>query len=70
MSTTYRLKGRRHLRMYTAPNLMPSTAAGSDVAAIYERFCEVTWTAAPLDSYPSFPTYATEKVDENAYESE
>lgn len=66
MSTTYRLKGRRHLRMYTAPNLTPSTAAGSDVAAISDRFCEVPWTAAPLDSYPSFPTYATAKVDENA----
>ena len=66
MSTTYRLKGRRHLRMYTAPNLTPSTAAGSDVAAISDRLCEVPWTAAPLDSYPSFPTYATAKVDENA----
>lgn len=66
MSTTYRLKGRRFLRMYTAPNLTPSTAAGSDVAAISDRFCEVPWTAAPLDSYPSFPTYATAKVDENA----
>ena len=66
MSTTYRLKGRRHLRMYTAPNLTPSTAAGSDVAAISDRFCEVPWTAAPLDSYPSFPTGATAKVDENA----
>lgn len=52
--------------MYTAPNLTPSTAAGSDVAAISDRFCEVPWTAAPLDSYPSFPTYATAKVDENA----
>ena len=66
MSTTYRLKGRRHLRMYTAPNLTPSTAAGSDVAAISDRFCEVPWTAAPLDAYPCFPTYAAAKVDENA----
>lgn len=66
MSTTYRLRGRRHLRMYTAPSLTPSTAAGSDVAAISDRLREVPWTEAPLDAYPSFPTYAAAKVDENA----
>ena len=52
--------------MYTAPNLTPSTAAGSDVAAISDRFCDVPWTPAPLDAYPCFPTYAAAKVDENA----
>ena len=66
MSVTYRIRGRRWLRKYTAPGLSPSTAAGSDVAAIADRLCDVPWTPAPLDAYPCFPTYAAAKVDENA----
>ena len=66
MSATYKIKGRRWLREYTAPARTPATSAGSDVAAIADRLCDVPWTPAPLDAYPCFPTYAAAKVDENA----
>ena len=66
MSVTYRIRGRRWLRKYTAPGLSPSTAAGSDVAAIADRLCDVPWTPADPGAMPCFPTYAGTQVNENA----
>lgn len=66
MSVTYRIRGRRWLRKYTAPGLSPATAAGSDVAAIADRLCDVPWTPADPGALPCFPTYSSKQVDENA----
>ena len=58
----YRITGTRFLRRYTAPAMTPSTAAGSDAAAIAARLCDVAWKRSD-ERYPTFPVYG--KPDEN-----
>lgn len=62
---TYKLKGTRWLRKYTAPTLTPSTSAGSDAEAIATNLCMVPWERSEADS-ATFPTYNAKEVDDNA----
>lgn len=66
MSTyTYKLKGARWLRMWTAADRSSVYAAQSEAQKIADTLCDVPWTRAKSDGPAMFPLTAAKSLDEN-----
>lgn len=65
MSYTYKLKGARWLRLYTAAATTPVYAAQSDAQAIADNLCDVPWTRADNDGPAMFPQHNSSTLDAN-----
>ena len=65
MSYTYKLKGARWLRKYTAAAPSPVYAAASDAQNIADTFCDVPWTRAESDGPAMFPQHDAKALDAN-----
>ena len=61
---TYKIKGKRHLRKYTAPALTPVYGVSGAVATMAANLCECPWEPVePLDA--CFPSHAEASLDCN-----
>lgn len=61
---TYKIKGKRYLRKYTAPVLTPVYGAAGDVATMTTGLCECPWRPVePLDA--CLPSHAEAALDGN-----
>ena len=47
---TYKIKGKRYLKKYTAPRSTPVYAAAVEAQAIVDRLCDVAWEESPEPS--------------------
>ena len=66
MSTyTYKLKGARWLRLWTAAEKSSVYAAQSEAQKIADTLCDVPWTRAASDGPAMFPLTAAKSLDEN-----
>ena len=66
MSTyTYKLKGARWLRTWTAADRSSVYAAQSEAQKIADTLCDVPWTRAKSDGPAMFPLTAAKSLDEN-----
>ena len=57
MSYTYKLKGARWLRKYTAETTSPVYAAAVSAQAITDSMCDVKWERAQSDGPATFPSH-------------
>lgn len=64
-SYTYKLKGARWLRMWTAADRSSVYAAQSEAQKIADTLCDVPWTRAKSDGPAMFPLSAAKSLDEN-----
>ena len=64
-SYTYKLKGARWLRMWTAADRSSVYAAQSEAQKIADTLCDVPWTRAKSDGPAMFPLTAAKSLDEN-----
>lgn len=62
---TYKLKGARWLRMWTAADRSSVYAAQSEAQKIADTLCDVPWTRAKSDGPAMFPLTAAKSLDEN-----
>lgn len=62
---TYKIKGARWLRKYTAPSASPVYAAASDAQNIADTLCDVPWTRADSDGPAMFPQHDAKALDAN-----
>ena len=61
---TYKIKGKRHLRKYTAPALTPVYGVSGAVATMAANLCDCPWEPVePLDA--CFPSHAEASLDGN-----
>lgn len=70
MSYTYKLRGSRFLRCYTAKHLSPSYAASVDAQLVVDQLCDVPWVMAKSDGPATFPSHQTNALDSNIEERE
>ena len=65
MSYSYRIRGARWLRMWTAADRSSVYAAQSEAQKIADTLCDVPWTRAKSDGPAMFPLTAAKTLDEN-----
>lgn len=65
-AATYRIRGRRWQRLYTADSATPVYAAESEASLAARRLCEVPWTETAGDFTACLPAHAgTSEADEH-----